>query len=167
MRRLMPVLLAVVLSVTSLHAEAKRMGGGKSFGRQSSNVTQQQSTPTAPGQPGAGMQQTQTGRTANQTAPAQTAPQRKPWAGILGGLAAGLGLAWLANALGFGEGFANMLMILLACCRTVACCTPKMHIADGTHQAGAVIHAWECTTHLQGAWQPLDLHLWCHAEGWL
>ena len=113
MRRLMPVLLAVVLSVTSLHAEAKRMGGGKSFGRQSSNVTQQQSTPTAPGQPGAGMQQTQPGRTANQTAPAQTAPQRKPWAGILGGLAAGLGLAWLANALGFGEGFANMLMILL------------------------------------------------------
>ena len=32
MRRLMPVLLAVVLSVTSLHAEAKRMGGGSSFG---------------------------------------------------------------------------------------------------------------------------------------
>ena len=92
MRRLMPNLIAVVMSVTSLHAEAKRMGGGKSFGRQSSNVTQQQSTPTAPGQPGAGMQQTQPGRTANQTAPAQTAPQRKPWGGIMGGLAAGL--AW-------------------------------------------------------------------------
>lgn len=116
MRRLMPVLLAVVLSITTLHAEAKRMGGGKSMGRQSSNVTQQHSTPNAvPGQTG-GMQQTQPGRSANQTAPAATpqpAPQRRPWAGILGGLAAGLGLAWLANSLGFGEGFANMLMILL------------------------------------------------------
>ena len=115
MNKFLALVAAVVVGLTLniSDAEAKRMGGGKSFGRQSSNVTQQQSTPTAPGQPGAGMQQTQPGRTANQTAPAQTAPQRKPWGGILGGLAAGLGLAWLANALGFGEGFANMLMILL------------------------------------------------------
>ena len=32
---------------------------------------------------------------------------------MLGGLAAGLGLAWLAHSLGFGEGFAQFLMILL------------------------------------------------------
>ena len=38
---------------------------------------------------------------------------RRQWGGLLGGLAAGLGLAWLANALGLGEGFANVLLIAL------------------------------------------------------
>lgn len=33
---------------------------------------------------------------------------------MLGGLAAGLGLAWLASSLGFGEGFGQVLMLLLA-----------------------------------------------------
>ncbi|MEG2048990.1 MAG: Tim44-like domain-containing protein, partial [Comamonas sp.] len=43
-------------------------------------------------------------------AAAPAAPAKKPWGAMLGGLAAGLGLAWLANSLGFGEAFANMLM---------------------------------------------------------
>ncbi len=119
MRRVFPVLIAVLMALTSLQAEAKRMGGGKSIGRQSSNVTQQSQT-TSPQSPGftqnsAGAQQS--AQQANRPGmPAQTpaAPQRKPWAGILGGLAAGLGLAWLANSLGFGAGFANMMLILLA-----------------------------------------------------
>ena len=118
MRRVFPVLIAVLMALTSLQAEAKRMGGGKSIGRQSSNVTQQSQT-TSPQSPGftqnsAGAQQS--AQQANRPGmPAQTpaAPQRKPWAGILGGLAAGLGLAWLANSLGFGGGFANMMLILL------------------------------------------------------
>ena len=32
---------------------------------------------------------------------------------MLGGLAAGLGLAWLANSLGLGAGFANLMLLLL------------------------------------------------------
>jgi predicted lipid-binding transport protein (Tim44 family) len=32
---------------------------------------------------------------------------------MLGGLAAGLGLAWLAHSLGFGEAFGNVLMVML------------------------------------------------------
>ena len=32
---------------------------------------------------------------------------------MLGGLAAGLGLAWLASSLGLGEGFAQMLLLAL------------------------------------------------------
>jgi predicted lipid-binding transport protein (Tim44 family) len=44
--------------------------------------------------------------------PQQPRPSR-PWAGILGGVAAGLGLAWLAHSLGMGAGFANFLMIAL------------------------------------------------------
>ncbi|MBA2672427.1 Tim44-like domain-containing protein, partial [Ramlibacter sp.] len=39
------------------------------------------------------------------------APQRRPWGGMLGGLAAGLGLAWLAHSLGMGGAFGSVLMI--------------------------------------------------------
>jgi len=40
------------------------------------------------------------------------APSR-PWGAMLGGLAAGLGLAWLASSLGLGAAFGNILMALL------------------------------------------------------
>ena len=96
------ILLALLLvGVTSFDAEARRLGGGKSFGRQSSNVTQRQATPPA--------RQAQPSNA--QTAGAAGAAARKPWGGILGGLAAGLGLAWLAHALGFGPEFASLLLI--------------------------------------------------------
>ena len=52
--RLFTLLLAVVLvGVFTFDAEARRLGGGKSMGRQSSNVTQRQATPpaAAPGNP--------------------------------------------------------------------------------------------------------------------
>jgi len=112
MKNLGSLLLVCALAVVSIDASAARMGGGKSFGRQSGNVTQRQATPpAAPATPGAPAQ------TANNAAakpatpgPAAAAPKR-PWAGMLGGLAAGLGLAWLANSLGLGAAFGNMLLI--------------------------------------------------------
>ncbi|HMN20290.1 MAG TPA: Tim44-like domain-containing protein [Ottowia sp.] len=99
-------LLALLLvGVTSFEAEARRLGGGKSFGRQSSNVTQRQATPpAAPAQPA-------NAAAAAGAKGAAAGAARKPWAGMLGGLAAGLGLAWLANALGLGAEFANLLLI--------------------------------------------------------
>lgn len=102
--RVLTVVLAVVLAGTFVFdAEARRLGGGKSFGRQSANVTQRQATPpaTAPNQASAN----------SAAAGAAGAAARKPWAGMLGGLAAGLGLAWLAHAMGFGPAFAEALMI--------------------------------------------------------
>lgn len=116
MKNLLSVMLVCALAVVSIDADAARMGGGKSFGRQSSNVTQRQATPpAAPAQPGAPAQNAS--NTATKPAPAapQTAPAapKRPWAGILGGLAAGLGLAWLANSLGLGAAFGNFLLILL------------------------------------------------------
>jgi predicted lipid-binding transport protein (Tim44 family) len=45
-------------------------------------------------------------------APAPAAPSR-PWGAMLGGLAAGLGLAWLASSLGLGAGFGQFLMFML------------------------------------------------------
>jgi len=103
--RLLTLLLAVFLvGAFSFDAEAKRLGGGKSFGRQSGNVTQRQATP-----PAAPSQATNPANAAG--AGAAGAAARKPWAGMLGGLAAGLGLAWLAHSLGLGAGFGNILLI--------------------------------------------------------
>ncbi|MDP1741827.1 MAG: TIM44-like domain-containing protein [Polaromonas sp.] len=93
-------ILAAVLAATMLlaysPAEAKRMGGGGSVGRQSSNVTQRQATPPAQAP----------------AAPAAQAPKR-PWGAMLGGLAAGLGLAWLASSLGLGGAFGQIIMFAL------------------------------------------------------
>lgn len=108
-KSLSSLLLAGVLAVVSIQADAARIGGGKSMGRQSSNVTQRESTPpSAPSQQNAATAAPRPGT----PAPAAAAPKR-PWGAMLGGLAAGLGLAWLANSLGLGAGFANFLLIAL------------------------------------------------------
>jgi len=103
--RLLP-LLAVFVAAFALaipEADARRLGGGKSFGRQSTAPIQrnarppQQATPQAPQRPGA--------------APGQTAGNR--WLAPLAGIAAGLGLAALASHLGLGEEMGTVLLLLL------------------------------------------------------
>lgn len=101
------LVLSVLLALGSFHAEAaKRLGGGKSIGQQSSNVTQRQAAPapanTGTAAPAAAPSPAQ--------APAPAAAPKKPWGAMLGGLAAGLGLAWLAHSLGLGEGLAQFMM---------------------------------------------------------
>jgi len=110
--KLLTLMLAGVLALGSLNAEAaRRMGGGKSIGQQSSNVTQREAVrPQAPVAPA--QQAAPAAATKPAAAPAQAAP-KKPWGAMLGGLAAGLGLAWLAHSLGFGEAFGNVLMLML------------------------------------------------------
>ncbi|HSV80876.1 MAG TPA: Tim44 domain-containing protein, partial [Ramlibacter sp.] len=111
--KLWTVLLAGVLALGALDADAaRRLGGGGSFGRQSPNVTQRQATPDAPAAPSNVQRQNQATQPTAPAATPATAP-RRPWAGMLGGLAAGLGLAWLAHTLGFGEAFGQFLMIAL------------------------------------------------------
>jgi predicted lipid-binding transport protein (Tim44 family) len=104
-------MLAGVMALGSLNAEAaRRMGGGKSVGQQSNQVTKRDAapqTPAAPAQNAAPANAAKPG-----AAPAAAAPKR-PWGAMLGGLAAGLGLAWLASSLGMGEAFGNILMALL------------------------------------------------------
>ncbi len=98
---LMAGVLTLTMALVSADAQAKRLAGGKSVGKQSSNVTQREATPpaAAPAAPAA--------------APAAAAAQKKPWGAMLGGLAAGLGLAWLAHSLGLGEGLAQFMMFAL------------------------------------------------------
>ncbi|KMQ80567.1 putative membrane protein [Candidatus Burkholderia pumila] len=94
-------------------AEAKRMGGGRSMGRQSAHATQQhQATPPSQS---FGQQPGQTAQPAPATPAAQ--PARNRWLGPIAGLAAGLGIAALLSHFGLGEAFAgamaNIIIIAL------------------------------------------------------
>jgi len=101
MKPILISLFAVFLSFAFImpDAEARRMGGSKSFGMQRTAPTKQDAAPTP--------QRQQTG-----AAPA-TAPQKRSWMGPIAGLAAGLGLAALFSHLGMGEEMANFLMLAL------------------------------------------------------
>ncbi|WP_064572604.1 Tim44 domain-containing protein [Cupriavidus gilardii] len=105
-------------------AEAKRMGGSRSFGKQSSNVTQQRQQ--APQQTPA---QQQAQQPAQQAAPATAgagaataAAPRRNWGGILGGIAAGLGIGWLLSQFGLGGAALTFLsnLILIAALAFIA-----------------------------------------------
>ncbi len=108
--KLATVFLTLALALGGMNAEAaKRLGGGGSFGKQSSNVTQRNAAPDAPAAPSQGV--TNSAAKPGAAAPAAAAAQAKrPWGAMLGGLAAGLGLAWLASSLGLGEAFGQILM---------------------------------------------------------
>ncbi|MGI9151430.1 MAG: Tim44 domain-containing protein [Limnohabitans sp.] len=114
MKKLLTALFVVAMTFATMHAEAaKRLGGGKSMGQQSSNVTQREAVKPAPA---ATPNAAPTAAPAAQHAPATPAPApAQPsrfggMGGMLGGLAAGLGLAWLAHSLGFGAEFGQFLM---------------------------------------------------------
>ena len=101
MKPILISLFAVFISFAFMmpDAEARRMGGSKSFGMQRTAPAKQNAAPTP--------QRQQTG-----TAPT-TAPKKNAWMGPIAGLAAGLGLAALFSHLGMGEEMANFLMLAL------------------------------------------------------
>ena len=105
-------ILVLAMALVSLQAEAKRLGGGKPMGQQSSNVTQREAARPAPAAtPNAAP--TAAPAAPHAAAPAAPAPQPSRFGGMggmLGGLAAGLGLAWLAHSMGFGAEFGQFLM---------------------------------------------------------
>lgn len=107
MKKLLTAIFVVVMAFATMHAEAaKRLGGGKSMGQQSNNVTQREAVKPAPA-PAA----TPNAAPAAPAAAPAAAPSRfGGMGGMLGGLAAGLGLAWLAHSLGFGAEFGQFLM---------------------------------------------------------
>ena len=114
--------LMAVMSLALLPevSEARRFGGGKSFGMQRSAPAKpapvKQDTAATPATPAA--------TPGNATAPAAAAAPmagtaaaagaaRRSWMGPVAGLAAGLGLAALASHLGFGEELASFMMLAL------------------------------------------------------
>ncbi|MEY3637780.1 MAG: hypothetical protein RIR68_913 [Pseudomonadota bacterium] len=112
MNKFLSIVFTLVLTFGALDADAaRRMGGGKSVGQQSNNVSQREAVkPSAPAAPS---QAAAPAKPATPAAAPAAAPAKRPWGAMLGGLAAGLGLAWLASSLGMGEAFGNILMFAL------------------------------------------------------
>ncbi len=101
------MLLTITLTCLSLFAataEARRFGGGGSFGKQRSMAPQQ-----APKAPAAAPAPTPGAAPA-----AVPAPAGNKWLGPLAGLAIGAGLGALFAHMGMGEGMGTVLMIVLA-----------------------------------------------------
>jgi predicted lipid-binding transport protein (Tim44 family) len=106
MKRWLPIISISLALLAGPADAARRFGGGKSFGQQSSNVTPRQATPAPTPAPANAVNKAP-------TTPAPVAPApapKRPWGAMLGGLAAGLGLAWLASSLGMGEAMGQVLM---------------------------------------------------------
>ncbi|MCO4890006.1 Tim44-like domain-containing protein [Cupriavidus sp. WGtm5] len=99
-------------------AEAKRMGGSRSIGKQSESVTQRQQTqPTSPTQQAQQPAQQAAPATAGAAGAAAAAAPKRNWGGILGGIAAGLGIGWLLSHFGLGGAaltfLSNLILIAL------------------------------------------------------
>ncbi|MBU0784479.1 MAG: 39S ribosomal protein L45 [Gammaproteobacteria bacterium] len=102
------------LSVLPTDAEARRLGGGGSFGRTAPSQFQK-TTPTSPSGTTSTAPSKQQATNSGTSTTGAAAPRNR-FLGPLGGLAAGLGLAALFGYLGFGAGMAEFLgtMLLIA-----------------------------------------------------
>jgi predicted lipid-binding transport protein (Tim44 family) len=113
MRKMLSVLIALIgFSLIAVDADAaRRMGGGRSIGKQREAISPQQAAPHTPPQqasPNAPPQQRQTTPT---TPPAPQPSGMSRWLGPLAGLAIGAGLASLFLHNGLGGALAGMLLI--------------------------------------------------------
>ncbi|RJG04685.1 Tim44 domain-containing protein [Noviherbaspirillum cavernae] len=109
-------LVAMMMTVSALslvvtEAQAKRVGGGGSFGKQSQNVSRQGAAP---------MQQNRAAPAQQSAAPAAAPAAAKPaspWksmlGGVLGGALLGLGLGALLSHFGLGGAMASMISTIL------------------------------------------------------
>jgi len=96
------IVAAMTLSAGISTVEAKRLGGGGSFGKQSSGASRQ-----------APMQQNQAAPAKPATPGAAAVPKPSPWKGILGGALLGLGLGALLSHFGLGGALASMISTVL------------------------------------------------------
>jgi predicted lipid-binding transport protein (Tim44 family) len=101
----MLMLVASTLAMVTVDADAKRLGGGGSFGRQSQGVTR--SVPSSPSQ-----------QIAPRPAPPAAAPgpmtrPASPWRGMLGGALLGLGLGAMLSHFGLGGAMASLISTIL------------------------------------------------------
>jgi predicted lipid-binding transport protein (Tim44 family) len=109
------LLMAAVVSLSALmlvapQADAKRMGGGGSFGKQSQSYSRQApsqySQPTNTAKPAPAP-------SAAGTAAGTAAARSSPWKGMLGGALLGLGLGALLSHFGIGGALAGMISTVL------------------------------------------------------
>lgn len=114
---LMIAVSAGAMLAVSFEAEARRMGGGSSFGRQSTNVTQQRQATTPPAT--SSTTTTRSATTAASTGAAAGAASTaarsgmSKWLGPIAGIAAGLGIAALLSSMGLSGAFLEFMSSLL------------------------------------------------------
>lgn len=117
MKQVLMVIAACSAMLAGLDVDAKRLGGGRSFGAPRDAATQRQMTPPAQNMAPAPMATPAPASAAAKgplnTPPAAAQPAWKRWIGPVAGIAAGLGIAALMSHLGLSEGFGNILMMLL------------------------------------------------------
>jgi predicted lipid-binding transport protein (Tim44 family) len=101
MKKLLMAMMVAVIAVTVgvSTAEAKRLGGGGSFGKQSQGMSRQGPA--------------QSTQAASPSKPAAAAATPSPWKGILGGALLGLGLGALLSHFGLGGALASMIGTIL------------------------------------------------------
>ena len=105
------VMLALAAWMAADVADARRLGGGRSFGAQRQMTpapSTPNATPSAPANPAA---PSAAPRTATPATPAAAPSGMSRWLGPIAGLAAGLGLAALLSHLGLSEAFASFLLL--------------------------------------------------------
>lgn len=119
------VVVALVATTMPSISDAKRLGGSRSSGMQRDMParTAPDAPPAKPATPAPGATPAQPGAAAPAAAGATAAAAgaaKRSWMGPVAALAAGLGIAALASALGFGEELANFLMIALLAVAAIA-----------------------------------------------
>ena len=97
------------LTLVTHDADARRLGGGKSFGKQSSTVTRQEAAPPSK-QTAAPASNQDASKPAQPTTPQ---PAGNRWFGPIAGLATGLGIAALLSHFGLSGAFAETVASLL------------------------------------------------------
>jgi len=113
MKRQLFVSIAISVLLVGVPVEAKRVGSGNSMGKQSSTVTKNQSS--LPAKPVAAPVNS-TPAPAAPVAPVAQPSRFGGMGGILGGVAAGIGLSYLFSHMGLdglGDGIASMVSGLL------------------------------------------------------
>lgn len=114
MRQLFVALIALVgsLGLIADDAEARRLGGSRSFGmsRDSGAMRQAAPAPTAPSQGTLPATPAQPAATPQAPMPQRSGMSR--WLGPIAGIAAGIGLAALLSHFGMDEGMATVLMLV-------------------------------------------------------
>ena len=133
--KLWTLIFAAAVALAGFNAEAARLGGGRSMGKQSNSVVKREAPApaTAPGAANA----------VKPATPAAAVAPKRPWGAMLGGLAAGLGLAWLAHSLGFGEAFGQVLMFALLAMVLMAAFGWYMRNRKGAQRSGSAPFAFQ------------------------
>lgn len=107
MAKFLGIFIALIgLSLVAVEADARRMGGGQSIGKQRQAISPGQAAPKAPAQ-----QQQQAAPTQQKAAAAQQPSGMSRWLGPLAGLAIGAGLASLFLNNGLGGALMGILLV--------------------------------------------------------